>query len=151
MVGSQPPGFTGACASSATVSGFSLIAEDGNPVPGVQVAGAATAPAAPRVQTDVFMAAGKTFDVMINAPAAGSTAPALPVYDRELSLSGNSSVRDAGMLAYIGVNGAALPVASGTGIFAAAVANPDTYDSLVGGQTFTVSDTSKGVIANDVN
>jgi len=141
IVGSLTQGFTGAGAA-ATVSGFTLIAEDGNPLPNLS---------APRVQTDVFMAAGKTFDVMINAPAAGSTAPALPVYDRELSLSGNSSVRDAGMLAYIGVNGAALPVASGTGIFAAAVANPDTYDSLVGGQTFTVSDTSKGVIANDVN
>jgi len=133
IVGSLTQGFTGAGAA-ATVSGFTLIAEDGNPLPNLS---------APRVQTDVFMAAGKTFDVMINAPAAGSTAPALPVYDRELSLSGNSSVRDAGMLAYIGVNCAALPVASGTGIFAAAVANPDTYDSLVGGQTFTVSDTSK--------
>src|ERR1700756_5051325 len=148
MVGSQPPGFTGACASSATVSGFSLIAEDGNPVPGVQVAGAATAPAAPRVQTDVFMAAGKTFDVMINAPATGSTAPALPVYDRELSLSGNSSDRDSGMLAYIGTNGAGLPVAAGTGIFAAAVARADTYDALSAGEVLTISDTSKGGVAN---
>ena len=60
-------------------------------------------PALPRVQTEVFMAAGKTFDVMINVPAAGGTA--LPVYDRELSLSGNKIKRDAGMLAYIGVNG----------------------------------------------
>jgi hypothetical protein len=145
IVGSLTQGFTGAgVATTLTnpVSGFTLIAEDGNPVPNLS---------APRVQTDVFMAAGKTFDVMINAPAAGSTAPALPIYDRELSLSGNSSVRDAGMLAYIGVNGAALPVASGTGVFTAAVANPDTYDSLAAGQTFTVSDTSKGVIANDVN
>jgi len=128
-----------------------LIAEDGNPVPGVQVAGAAAAPAAPRVQTDVFMAAGKVFDVMINAPAAGSTAPALAIYDRELSLSGNSSVRDAGMVAYIGVNGAGLPVAAGTGLFAAAMANPDTYNGLAPGQVFRVTDPSKGVIANDVN
>jgi hypothetical protein len=97
------------------------------------------------------MAAGKTFDVMVNAPAAGSSAPALPVYDRELSLSGNSSVRDAGMLAYIGVNGAALTFTSGTGIFATAQANPDNYNSLVAGQPLTVSDPSKGVIANDVN
>ena len=145
IVGSLTQGFTGAgvaTTSTNPVSGFTLIAEDGNPVPNLS---------APRVQTDVFMAAGKTFDVMINAPAAGSTAPALPVYDRELSLSGNSSVRDAGMLAYIGINGAALPVAGGTGVFAPAQANPDTYDSLAPGQTFTVSDTSKGVIANDVN
>ncbi len=66
IVGSQTQGFTGAGAA-ATVSGFTLIAEDGNVIPGVAVA-ATTTPAAPRVQTDVFMAAGKTFDVMINAP-----------------------------------------------------------------------------------
>jgi len=43
---------------------------------------------------------------MIDAPT-GTTA--LPFYDRELSLSGNKTARDAGMLAYIGVNGSALP------------------------------------------
>jgi hypothetical protein len=156
IVGSQTQGFNGAGAV-ATVSGFTLIAEDGNPVPGVAVAGKTTAPVAPRVQTDLFMAAGKTFDVMINVPAtpAGATVtPALPVYDRELSLSGNSSERDAGMLAYISVNdaaGAGLPVTPGTGIFAPAQANADTYNSLVAGQTFSVSDPSKGVMANDVN
>jgi hypothetical protein len=150
FVGSLTQGFNGAGAAT-TVSGFTLIAEDGNPLPGVQVAGATTVPAAPRVQTDVFMAAGKVFDVMINAPAVGSTAPALPIFDRELSLSGNSSERDAGMVAYIGVNGAGLPVAAGSGVFAAATANPDTYSSLVAGQPFSVTDVSKGVIANDVN
>ena len=91
------------------VSGFTLIAEDGNPLPDL---------AAPRVKTEVFMAAGKTYDVMVNVPAiptGTTTPPSLPIYDRELSLSANSSVRDAGMLAYIGVNGAALPVAGGDG------------------------------------
>src|SRR5207247_9051038 len=88
--------------------------------------------------------------VMINAPTS-TTAPALPVYDRELSLSANSSARDAGMLAYIGVNGSLLPAAAGTGVFAAAKANADTYNSLAAGPTFTVSDPSKGAIANDVN
>jgi hypothetical protein len=155
IVGSQTMGFTGAGVASTTpVSGFTLIAEDGNPVPGVQVAGATAAPAAPRVQTDVFMAAGKTFDVMINVPATptGATAPpSLPVYDRELSLSGNSSDRDTGMLAYIGVNGAGLAVAAGTGVFAPAVARADTYDGLAPGIVFSVTDTSKGVIANDTN
>ena len=34
---------------------------------------------------------------------------------------------------------------------AAAVARADTYNSLVAGQTLTVSDPSKGVIANDTN
>ena len=57
----------------ATVNGFSIIAEDGNQPRGV-----------PKVQSDVFMAAGKTYDLMINAPASGAT---LPIFDRELSLS----------------------------------------------------------------
>ena len=123
-----------ATGTGVTVGGFQLIAEDGNPLPGI-----------PRVQSEVFMAPGKTYDVKINVPAA--TAKALPIYDRELSLSGNATERDAGMLAYISVNGAGLPVPA----TATAVANADTYNSLVAGQTFTVSDTGKGVIANDIN
>jgi hypothetical protein len=153
IVGSQTTGFSGA-GQATTVAGFTLIAEDGNPVPGVQVAGVTTVPAAPRVQTDVFMAAGKVFDVMFNVPATptGATAPpSLPIFARDLGLSGDSSTRDAGMIAYIGVNGAGLPVAQGTGVFAAAQANPDTYNSLAAGQPFSVTDPSKGVIANDVN
>ena len=123
--------------TAPTVGGFSLIAEDGNALPGL----------IPRVQSEVFMAAGKTYDVMINVPAAGGTA--LPVYDRELSLSGNSIVRDAGMLAYIGVNGAGLPASAALG---AAKANNDSYSGWINaGQTFTVSDVSKGVLANDIN
>ena len=124
-----------ASGTPATVGGFELIAEDGNPLPGN-----------PRVQSEVFMAAGKTYDVMINAPAAGGKA--LPVYDRELSLSGNAVNRDAGMLAYLSINGSGLPAA---GSLAAARANPDTYNSVVPGYPLTVSDVGKGVIANDVN
>ena len=30
-------------------------------------------------------------------------------------------------------------------------ANPDTYNSVIAGQTLTVSDPAKGVIANDIN
>jgi hypothetical protein len=60
----------GATAAATATTGFSLVAENGRPLPGVQ-----------RVQNEVFMAAGKTYDVMINGPAAGSTAPALAVYD----------------------------------------------------------------------
>src|SRR6266850_1839308 len=90
--------------TGAAAAGFSLIAEDGNVLPGV-----------PRVQSEVFMAAGKTYDVAINAVNVPAAATALPIFDRELSLSGNSIARDAGMLAYIGVNGAALPT---TGAFA---------------------------------
>ncbi len=140
IVGSQ----TGtAVAPAVPPTGFSLIAEDGNVLPGL-----------PRVQSEVFMAAGKVYDVMINAPAAGSAA--LPLYDRELSLSSNGVGHDSGMLAYIGSNGSGLPVAAGSGVFAAAVANPDSYASLAPCTTapcipLTVSDPSKGVIANDVN
>jgi hypothetical protein len=117
-----------------TYSGFSLIAEDGNPLPGV-----------PRVQSEVFLAAGKTYDVMINAP---TSITALPIFDRELSLSAASTNRDGGMLAYISVNGSGLPSA---GVLTTAMASPDDYKSVVAGQTLTVSDPSKGVIANDVN
>ena len=59
--------------TNATAPGFSLIAEDGNPLPGVA-----------RVQSEVFLAPGKTYDVMINMPAAATNA--LPVFDRQLSL-----------------------------------------------------------------
>ncbi len=130
------PSIVGSQTGTSNAAGVSLIAEDGNVLPGV-----------PRVQSEVFMAAGKTYDVMVNVPAA--TATALPIYDRELSLSGNATARDAGMLAYIGVNGSGLPT---SGVFAAAgaAANPDSY-FLVPGQTLTVSDLAKGVIANDVN
>src|ERR1700756_268948 len=91
IVGAQ----TGTAVAPATIppSGFSLIAEDGNSLPGV-----------PRVQSEVFMAAGKTYDVMVNVPTSS-----LAIFDRELSLSGHATARDAGMLAYISVNGAGLP------------------------------------------
>jgi Bacterial Ig domain len=146
IVGSQ------VTSGAATPTGFALIAEDGNPLPGI-----------PRVQSEVFMAAGKTYDVMINAPAtvAGATAPpALPVYDRQLSLSGNAISRDAGMLAYIGVNGggvaAALPAAPA---FSSAIARADTFNSLLPCPAtatapctgVTISDPAKGLIANDTN
>ncbi len=131
------PSIVGSTTNGA--GGFSLIAEDGNPLPGV-----------PRVQSEVLMPAGKTYDVMIDTPA-NSAAPALPIYDRELSLSSNSILRDGGMLAYISINGSTLPT---TGAFAAAAttaaANPDSY-SIVPGQTLTVTDPAKGVLANDVN
>src|SRR5437588_9028726 len=60
IVGTQ----TGVAVAPATTppSGFSLIAEDGNPLPGV-----------PRVQSEVFLPAGKTYDVLISVPACGAT------------------------------------------------------------------------------
>jgi hypothetical protein len=139
-------------ATTTPVPGFSLIAEDGNRLPGV-----------PHVQSDVFMAAGKTYDVLINAgncttaTACTALTNALPVFDRELSLSGDATERDAGMLAYIGINGVVQPTTASEG---AAQANPDTYKSVVPCPVTTpqtpctpvvVSDPGKGVIANDVN
>ena len=129
------PAIVGSQTGTPATSGFSLIAEDGNPLPGI-----------PRIQNEVFLAAGKTYDVMINAPPSGGTA--LPVFDRELSLSGGAINRDAGMLAYISVNGASLPTAGG---FGAAVARADTYTAMVAGQPIYVTDPAKGVIANDTN
>jgi hypothetical protein len=148
IVGSQVAGATGAAATAGgnpIVTGFKVIAEDGNPLPGV-----------PKIKSEVFMAAGKVYDLMINGKSTSGTTitaylNALAFYDRELSLSANKTERDAGMLAYIGINGSALPVASGTGVFSAAVARPDTYNALWSGQTLTISDPSKGLIANDTN
>ncbi len=151
IVGAQTTGITGA-GVAATVPGFTLIAEDGNLVPSVTAnPSSTTTAAAPRVQSDVFMAAGKTYDVMVNVPAA--TAPAMAVFSRDLALSADAVGRDGGMLAYIGANAATLP-ASPT--LAPAAANPDTYNSLVPCTVApclgpTVSDPGKGVIANDVN
>jgi hypothetical protein len=136
------PAIVGAQTGTATppAAGFSLIAEDGNVLPGV-----------PRVQSEVFMPAGKTTDLMINAVNVPASATALAIYDRELSLSANAIARDTGMLAYISVNGAGLPT---TGAFSAAAtaaqANIDSY-FVVGSNTLVVSDPAKGVLGNDVN
>jgi hypothetical protein len=128
------PSIVGSVTGTTSVGGFSLIAEDGNPLPGLA-----------RVQSEVFMAAGKTYDVMVNVPAA---AAALPIFDRQLSLSGNAIGRDTGMFGYIGFNGGTVPAAAA---FAGAVARADTYPNVAPGQAFSVSDPSKGVIANDTN
>src|SRR6266849_6513766 len=134
IVGSQ----TGVAVAPATAppAGFSLIAEDGNVLPGV-----------PRVQSEVFLPAGKTYDVMINAPATVTTA--LPVFDRQLSLSGNGTARDAGMLAYIGINGAGLPSSPSIVAPGSVIAKDDIYNSLTPCSAtpcpaFTVADPGKG-------
>src|SRR5258705_133524 len=75
--------------TGAAAAGFSLIAEDGNVLPGV-----------PRVQSEVFMAAGKTYDVAINAVNVPAVAAGPPIFCRGLSLSGKSIGRDAGKLAF---------------------------------------------------
>ncbi|WGS40885.1 Ig-like domain-containing protein [Burkholderia sp. JSH-S8] len=124
------PAVVGAQTGNPAVPGFSLVAEDGNVLPGNS-----------RIQNAVFMAAGKTYDVMVNAPAAG----ALPVYDRQLSLSTNN-MRDGGMQGYIAVNNALPSATAGIGETPAA-AGANYY--FVPGTTLTVSDPAKGVIAAD--
>jgi hypothetical protein len=146
------PSIVGAQTGASNSAGFSLIAEDGNLLPDVNLALANSKPLNVRVQSEVFLAAGKTYDVLMNVPAActgtGCTQPPIPMYDRQLSLSSGATNRDSGMLAYLGVNGSGVPSNPGLG---AATANPDTYNSVIPGQTLSILDPSKGVIANDVN
>jgi hypothetical protein len=121
-----------------------LIAEDGNVQPDVALALANGLTPQPKAQTEVFLAAGKTYDIVVTPPvAAGSfTAAAFPVFDRELSLSTNNQ-RDGGMQAYLQVAGGALP-----GSTLSATARPDSY-YLVSGNTLAVAESAKGVMAND--
>ena len=81
---------------------MSLIAEDGNPLPGN-----------PRVQSHMLLTAGKTHDVMVHPAASGNTyAPATyPVFDRSLSLStGNHP--DGGMQGFLLVDHAGAQTAN---------------------------------------
>jgi len=123
------PSIVGAQTGSPAVAGVSLIAEDGNALPGVF-----------KVQSEVFLAAGKTQDVLVNDPATYTpTALAtLAVFDRHLSLTTNTR-RGGGMMANIarsaGVAGA--PVAL-------AAINENYFCSA--GQPLAVTDPSKGVL-----
>ncbi|HVO61600.1 MAG TPA: Ig-like domain-containing protein [Terriglobales bacterium] len=139
------PSIVRAETTGSSVPGFSLIAEDGNPLPGI-----------PRVQSEVFMAAGKTYDVMINAVNVNGNKDALPVFDRQLSLSGNAVSRDAGMVGYISVNAGGLP--ADPAFTAGAVVQDDTYTSVLpcpssasSCTALNVLDPFKGVMANDTN
>jgi len=135
IVGSQ----TGVAPTGGTVpAGFSLIAEDGNPLPGV-----------PRVQSEVFMAAGKTYDVMNQCACRRRNCT--PDLRPSIELSGNASARDAGMPGLHRYQWRATPVWIRHRCLRGCVANADTYNSVIAGQTLTVSDPGKGVIANDVN
>src|SRR6267142_1647922 len=116
---------------------MTLIAEDANPLPGQ-----------PRIQNEVFMAAGKTYDVEIKpTQAAGAySAATLALFDRQLSLSTNNQ-RDGGMQAYIGVAGGAATgagSAAGSGVTLAGV-TPKTF-YCVSGTTLSVSDPLSGLL-----
>ena len=112
-------------------------AEDGNPLPGQ-----------PRIQNEVFMAAGKTYDVEVKpTQAAGAySAATLALFDRQLSLSTNNQ-RDGGMQAYIGVAGGAATgagSAAGSGVTLAGVTAKTFY--CVSGTTLSVSDPLSGLL-----
>jgi hypothetical protein len=133
---------------------MSLIAEDGNVLPDVALGAAKTTPnLAVRVQNEVFLAAGKVYDVVIN-PANNGTSTTAPtaftagtyqVFDRELSLSTNGS-RDGGMQTILQVAGGALPASVAPTLGAS---GPTYY--CVPGVTLNVSDTGKGVAGTDGN
>ncbi|HEV7579476.1 MAG TPA: hypothetical protein VGO77_03530, partial [Mycobacterium sp.] len=129
---------------SVVGSKMTLIAEDGNKLPGN-----------PRVQTQVLLTAGKTYDVAIqpakatsatNSPYADAT---YPVFDRALSLS-TANQRDGGMQAYINVgNGGAQSSAFGSAGSAAAKLDGagDKTFHCVAGAPLTVSDPAMGLLA----
>jgi len=131
---------------SVVGTNVTLLAEDGNKLPGL-----------PKVQSEVFLAAGKTYDATIapkqTTPATdpGTYAAATyAIFDRALSLSTNNQ-RDGGMQAYIQVAGGAASGAPGSlSSGTTATANPDPNYYVAAGNTLTVSDPAQGVIANDV-
>jgi hypothetical protein len=119
---------------------MTLLAEDGNQIPGM-----------PRIQASVALAAGKTYDVTIQPTQiiVGTYDNAtLAVYDRQLSLS-TGNQRDGGMQTYIKVGAGATAGASSSASATAAIANADSYFVVPGG-TLTIADPARGVIANDV-
>ena len=131
---------------------MSLIAEDANVLPEVALAVSKGLTPKPKIQTEVYLPAGKVHDVIVKPANNGTATVAVSafspanyqVFDRELSLSANASQHDSGMQAILQVAGGA-PLTSST-------PNPvaDTY-YCAPGVTLTVSDPGKGVMANDVN
>ena len=135
---------------SVVGANMTLLAEDGNKLPGV-----------PKVQNEVFLPAGKTYDVTIQPALVASqseedtlaTMPAyapatFPVFDRQLSLS-TANQRDGGMQAYINMAGGAKAGAGSGASTVGATAHDDAY-FVVPGNTLAVSDPARGLIANDV-
>ncbi|BDG02334.1 Ig-like domain-containing protein [Anaeromyxobacter oryzae] len=115
---------------------MALVAEDGNPAPGN-----------PKLQNEVLLTAGKTYDAVVRPPAStGGTSYApgtFTVFDRSLSLSTDNHP-DGGLQAFLLVDHAAaatttttingvattIPVAGAPGNLPAAAtptANPDTF------------------------
>ncbi|ADI28857.1 choice-of-anchor D domain-containing protein [Methylotenera versatilis] len=127
---------------SVVNANMTLLAEDGNKLPGV-----------PKVQSELLLPAGKTYDVTIQPThSSGSYVPATyALFDRALSLSTNNQ-RDGGMQAYIAINGGA---ASGVGTnspggSSTTLSAVDKNYYCISGSTLAVSDPNKGVLAGVV-
>ena len=130
---------------SVVGSKMTLIAEDGNRLPGTA-----------RVQTQVLLTAGKTYDVAIQpAQVVPATSPptyadaTYPVFDRALSLS-TANQRDGGMQAYVNVGkGGAQSAAFGSAGSAATKLDGagDRTFYCVAGTPLTVADPGTGLLA----
>ncbi len=110
---------------------MTLVAEDGNALRGQ-----------PRVQTEVFLAAGKTYDVAIQPSQTNGAydAATYALFDRALSLS-TSNQRDGGMQILINVAGG-----GGAGSSTSLNASDKTYTCFVG-STLSITDPSNGLLA----
>jgi FtsP/CotA-like multicopper oxidase with cupredoxin domain len=114
---------------------MSLVAEDGNVQPGN-----------PKIQNEVLLTAGKTYDVLVNPPTitdpvshiTSFAAKSYGVFDRELSLSAGNTP-DSGMQAFLQVAGAGLPA----GVQPQVV--PDSFTIPVNSNSFTGN-----VLTNDI-
>jgi Bacterial Ig domain len=114
-----------------------VIAEDGNVLPGNA-----------RVQSEVFLAAGKTHDVLVSPKLSGSTyVPAnYPIFDRQLSLTTNSQ-RDGGMQAYLAVAGGS-PTGVGSAASQVALSGASNKQYFCqSGTPLVVSNANAGVLA----
>jgi hypothetical protein len=124
---------------------MTLLAEDGNQLPGLA-----------RVQNSVFMAAGKTYDVVIKpqqvVPAtnpATYTNATYAVFDRQLSLS-TANQRDGGMQAYIKVGVGAPVDAKGNNLAKTKLSSFDKTYYCSAGVPLVISDKAKGLLGGTV-
>jgi hypothetical protein len=132
---------------SVTGLNMSLVAEDGNVVQDVALqaakGGSSSFTYNAKTQNEVFLAAGKVYDVVVNPAATGGSysASQFSIFDRQLSVSGNKFQHDTGMQAIVLVNsstGAITPLAQKTVV-------TDNYIVPVGAATFTGN-----VLSNDI-
>jgi uncharacterized repeat protein (TIGR01451 family) len=134
---------------------MALVGEDGNLAPGK-----------PKVQNEVLLTAGKTYDALVNLPSYSSAT--YPVFDRQLSLS-NDNQPNGGMQGFLLINHAAAVAAAAKpgdpGMAPAPItptsppaivasppgvptANPDRFTSNIAGK---IAVSRPGVLANDTD